>query len=66
MSIIISTNWTSIQILKDWKLALGVLSLVIIDLLILVTYSAIEGSNGVEVELILNKENPIRSEGVDP
>ncbi len=54
----------SLQNLKDWKLVLGVFILVVIDLLILVPYTAIVGSNGVRVELILNKENPSRSEGV--
>ncbi len=42
----------------------GVFILVVIDLLILVPYTAIVGSNGVRVELIINKEYPSRSEGV--
>ncbi len=36
----------------------------VIDLLIIVPYTAIVGSNGVRVELILNKEYPSRIEGV--
>lgn len=52
--------------LKDWKLAVGVLILVITDFIILIIYTCFEDTvvGGVEVELTSNKENPSRSEGV--
>ena len=53
-----------LQTMKDWKLATGVLVLVLVDLVILVVYTAIETSQGVEVRTTLNRENPSRSEQV--
>jgi hypothetical protein len=50
--------------MKDWKLAAGVLVLVLVDLAILLVYTAIEVSQGVKVKSTLNKENPSRSEQV--
>ena len=38
--------------------------LVLVDLVILVVYTAMESSQGVEVRTILNRENPSRSEQV--
>ena len=35
-----------VQILKDWHLALGVLKLVLIDLIILLVYTIVEGVKG--------------------
>ena len=52
------------QAVKDWKLAVGVLVLMVVDLVILITYTAIEGARGVVVVSTLNKENPSRSEEV--
>ena len=54
----------SFQTMKDWKLAVGVLVLVVIDLTILITFTVIEGLNGVETITTLNKENPSRSDEV--
>ena len=53
-----------LQTMKDWKLATGVLVLVLVDLVILVVYTALETSQGVEVRTTLNRENPSRSEQV--
>jgi hypothetical protein len=50
--------------MKDWKLAAGVLVLVLVDLVILLVYTAVEVSQGVEVRSTLNRENPSRSEQV--
>ena len=38
--------------------------MVAVDIIILVIYTSIEGSNGVQVKETLNKENPSRSEEV--
>lgn len=50
--------------MKDWKLAIGVLVLVLVDLVILLVYTAIEAARGVEVRSTLNRENPTRSDQV--
>ena len=56
------------QTISDWKLALGVLILVVIDVVILVTYTTvIEASNGgreSRAQRILNREDPTLSEPV--
>ena len=44
---------------------MGVLILVVIDLVILVTYTSIVGAKGFKVITILNKEDPTKSEEVD-
>ncbi len=50
--------------MKDWMLGVGVLGLVILDLIILAVYTGIEGTSGLSVDLILNRENPGRIESV--
>ena len=46
------------QTLKDWKLAIGVLVMVVVDLIFLIPLTIIEWVNGYEPELKLNKEYP--------
>ena len=52
--------------MKDWKLAAGVLVLVVIDLIILLVYTIVVVSSpeGVELRETLNRENPSTSEEV--
>ena len=53
------------QNLHDWKLALMVLCFVVIDLIMLVVFSAVEGSHGtLGAEKVLDKENNAVAEGV--
>ena len=53
------------QILKDWHLALGVLLLVLIDLIILLVYTIVEGVQGnLTVTRVHNQENYSNIEGV--
>lgn len=52
------------QSLKDWKLGVGVMVLVLIDLSILVSYTIVEGLQGIQVISAVNKEDPSRSEEV--
>ena len=53
------------QNLHDWKLALMVLCFVVIDLVILVVFSAVEGINGtLGAERVLDKESSTVTEGV--
>ena len=53
------------QIISDMKLALGVLSLVAVDMVILITYTAVEGGKGtLIVQRVPHKENPTPVEGV--
>ena len=53
------------QIISDMKLALGVLSLVAVDMVILITYTAVEGGKGtLIVQRVPHKENPTSVEGV--
>ena len=53
------------QILKDWHLALGVLTLVLIDLTILLVYTAVEGARGNHLATqVPNRENPRGVQGV--
>ena len=47
------------QALKDWQLALGVLTLVLIDLTILLVYTIMEGVQGNLTAIrVPNRENP--------
>ena len=47
------------QALKDWQLALGVLTLVLIDLTILLVYTIMEGVHGNLTAIrVPNRENP--------
>ena len=43
-------------------MAVGVLTLVVIDLVLLVTFTVVEGLKGVETITILNRENPSSEE----
>ena len=60
------------QAIKDWMLALGVLFLVVIDVVILLVYTIVEGSkvyppdgrNGLAARLVVNQETPQTVEGV--
>ena len=53
------------QIISDMKLALGVLSLVAVDMVILITYTAVEGGKEtLIVQRVPHKENPTTVEGV--
>ena len=53
------------QIIKDWMLALAVLLLCVVDLIILVVYTAVEGARGnLEAKRVINKENPMEIRGV--
>ena len=59
----ISYNIT--QNLKDLKLALGIAVLVLIDILILVVYTIVEGlSGGLKATLVQNEENSSSEFGV--
>ena len=56
---------TLIQVIKDWMLALGVLLLVVIDLIVLITYTAVEGARGnLSAKRVPNRENPEDMVGV--
>ena len=50
------------QVLKDWHLALGVLTLVLVDLTILVVYRSVEGAQ--PATRVPNGENPRGVQGV--
>ena len=53
------------QVLKDRHLALGVLTLVLVDLTILLVYTVVEGAKGKHTAtLVRNRENPRDIEGV--
>ena len=53
------------QVLKDWQLALGVLTLVLVDLTILVIYTTVEGVQGnLTATRVPSRENPRVVEGV--
>ena len=53
------------QVLKDWHLALAVLTLVLVDLTILLVYTIVEGVRGnLTTTRIFNRENPSDVEGV--
>ena len=53
------------QLLKDWHLALGVLILVLIDLTILLVYTAVEGTRGNHLATqVPSRENPRSVRGV--
>ena len=48
------------QVIRDWHLALMVLVMVVIDLIILVVYAAVEGSRGnLGAIRHVNQENPV-------
>ena len=49
--------------MKDWKLAVGILVMVVIDLIILIPYSVMEGLEG-SVRRQENRENPFKSDEV--
>ena len=54
-----------LQVLKDWKLALGVLTLVLVDLTILLVYTTVEGVHGNLTAIqVPSRENPRVVEGV--
>ena len=47
------------QALKDWHLALGVLTLVLVDLTLLLVYTTVEGVEGnLTATRVRNRENP--------
>ena len=53
------------QALKDWQLALGVLTLVLVDLTILLVYTTVEGLRGNLTAIqVPSRENPRVVEGV--
>ena len=53
------------QVLKDWHLAFGVLTLVLVDLTILLVYTAVEGAQGNYLATQVSKrENPRGVRGV--
>ena len=53
------------QLLKDWHLALGVLILVLVDLTILLVYTAVEGTRGNHLATrVPSRENPRGVRGV--
>ena len=53
------------QVLKDAQLALGVLMLVLVDLIILLVYTIMEGVQGnLTATRVPNRENPRVVEGV--
>ena len=53
------------QVLKDWHLALGVLTLVLVDLTILLVYTTVEGAQGNYLATrVSNRENPRDVRGV--
>ena len=51
------------QSMKDWKLAVGILVMVVIDLIILIPYSVMEGLDGT-VDRLENREKPYESDEV--
>ena len=52
-------RYECIQVLKDWHLALGVLASVLIDVLILLIYTIVEGAWGnLNAILVANREQP--------
>ena len=60
-----SLSYNITQNLKDLKLALGVAVLVLIDVLILVVYTIVEGPRGnLNATLVQNEENPSSEIGV--
>lgn len=53
------------QTISNWMLALGVLVMVRIDLIILITYTAVEGTRGnLSAQRVPNRENPEDVSGV--
>ena len=53
------------QTLHDWMLAMMVVCFVVIDLIMLVVFSAVEGSRGkLGADRVLDKENEATEEGV--
>ena len=51
------------QVIHDWQLVLMVLVMVVIDLIILVVYTAVEGSRGnLEAVRHVDQENPVETE----
>ena len=62
---IIFYSCVCIQVLKDWQLALGVLTLVLVDITILVIYTTVEGGQGnLGAIRVPSRENPRVVEGV--
>ena len=58
-------NTNDLQTISNWMLAVGVLLLVVIDLIILITYTAVEGARGnLSALRVLNRENPEDVSGV--
>ena len=52
-------RYECMQVLKDWHLALGVLASVLIDVLILLIYTIVEGARGnLNAILVANREQP--------
>ena len=55
------------QKLSDWKLIVVVVALVVVDLVILLVYTIVEGTMGnLEARRIANRENPTEEIGVSP
>ena len=53
------------QVIKDWHLALGVLTLVLVDITILLVYTTVEGVRGNLTAIrVSNRENPRGVQGV--
>ena len=72
MSLVLFNNYFPLHLsynvtqnLKDLKLALGVAVLVLIDILILVVYTIVEGPRGnLNATLVQSEENPLSEIGV--
>ena len=65
LSAIAIKSTTYFQIISDMKLALGVVSLVAVDMVILITYTAVErGMVTQMVQRVSHRENPTIAEGV--
>ena len=59
----ITNQW--LQAVYDWMLILAVLSLVAVDIVIIIIYTAVEGSMGaLQAQSIVNRENPRQEQGV--
>ncbi len=56
---------TYVQFFQDWMLAVVVLMMVVVDLLVLIVFTAVvAGLNLSLVERMIHRENPQRVEGV--
>ena len=61
----IAKYFSYVQFFQDWMLAVVVLIMVIVDLLVLVVFSAVVGGLNLQiVERVIHRENPQTVEGV--